>query len=282
MRESVLWPALAEYWHPVALSEDVDGRPLAVRLLDERVVVCRMGSGEVRAFHDLCIHRGTPISLGWVEGETVVCAYHGWAYDADGKCIRIPSLPSEHPIPKKACLTLYHAAERYGLIWVCLAEKPRAPVPDVPELEDPSYRIFFRQRKPWQCSAARAVENFVDFAHFPWIHEGILGDRDKPLAPRVVVRRDEEDLWFEAHFSTDSAHPDPYRRSYRLTRPFSILQWMKMPEDKAQVFFFACAPHSAGETTRFMIVARNFDLDAPEIVHGPITVMDGEIRSRGG
>ena len=129
MRESALWPSLAEYWHPVALSEDVDEGPLAVRLLDERVVVCRLGSGEVRAFHDLCVHRGTPISLGWVEGETIVCAYHGWAYDADGKCIRIPSIPSGHPTPKKACLTHYPAAERYGIIWVCLAEKPRVAHP---------------------------------------------------------------------------------------------------------------------------------------------------------
>lgn len=282
MRESALWPSLAEYWHPVALSEDVDEGPLAVRLLDERVVVCRLGSGEVRAFHDLCVHRGTPISLGWVEGETIVCAYHGWAYDADGKCIRIPSIPPEHPIPKKACLTHYPAAERYGIIWVCLAEKPRSPIPDVPELEDPSYRIYFRQRKPWQCTAARAIENFVDFAHFPWIHEGILGERDRPLAPKVDVRREDENLWFEAKFEIDDAHLDPYRRSYRLTRPFSILQWMKMSEDRTRVFFFACTPHSARETTRFLIVAQNFSFDEPEIVHGPITVKDEAVKSRDG
>ena len=61
---------------------------------------------------------GRPSPWGWVEGETIVCAYHGWAYDADGKCVRIPSIPPEHPIPKKACLTHYPAAERYGIIWV--------------------------------------------------------------------------------------------------------------------------------------------------------------------
>ena len=291
MRESVLWPSLAEYWHPVALSEDVDEGPLAVRLLDERVVVYRLGSGEDRAFHDLCIHRGTPISLGRVEGETIVCAYHGWTYDAGGKCIRIPSIPSGHPIPKKACLTDYLAAERYGIIWVCLAKQPRAPIPDVPELEDPNYRIYFRQRKPWQCTAARSIENFVDFAHFPWIHDGILGDRDQPLAPIVDVRQDGEDLWFEADFSrsiekldedTDIADPDPYRRRYRLTRPFSIVQWMRMPQDKTEIYFYPCTPHSARESTRFLIVARNYDFDTPEIVHGPITVKGEEMKSRDG
>ncbi len=87
MRESALWPKLREYWHPVAFSEDVDDGPISVTLLDDRIAVCRLG-GEVKAFHDLCIHRGTPISLGWVEGEEIICAYHGWAYSGDGRCVR--------------------------------------------------------------------------------------------------------------------------------------------------------------------------------------------------
>ena len=74
MRESALWPKLREYWHPVAFSEDMDDGSISVTLLDDRIAVCRLG-GEVKAFHDLCIHRGTPISLGWVEGEEIVCAY---------------------------------------------------------------------------------------------------------------------------------------------------------------------------------------------------------------
>ena len=102
MDESQLWPALHEYWHPVCWSKEATDKPLAVKLLDERVVVCRI-NGETRAFRDLCVHRGTPLSLGWVEGEHLVCAYHGWAYNAEGKCTRIPSIPPEHPIPKKAC-----------------------------------------------------------------------------------------------------------------------------------------------------------------------------------
>ena len=149
------------YWHPVALAENVSDRPYAATLLDEQIVICRLGD-RVEAFSDLCIHRGTPISLGRIEGEEIVCAYHGWTYNADGKCTRIPSIPPEHPIPKKACLTRYHAEERYGLIWVCMAEEPRASIPEIPEMEDPSYRIFFRQKRTWKCSAARAIENFVE------------------------------------------------------------------------------------------------------------------------
>lgn len=153
------------YWHSIVVSEDVDDGPISVTLLDDRIAVCRLG-GEVKAFHDLYIHRGTPISLGWVEGEEFVCAYHGWAFSGDGRCVRIPSAPSTYPIPQKACLTSYLAAERYGLIWVFLAEKPCIPIPNVPEFDDDQFRVMFRQKKTWDCSAARAIENFFDLAHF--------------------------------------------------------------------------------------------------------------------
>ena len=83
MTETGLWPQLRDYWLPVAFSEEVGEKPLSVRLLDERLALCRLG-GEVAAFYDLCAHRGTPISLGRIEGEEVVCAYHGWSYDARG------------------------------------------------------------------------------------------------------------------------------------------------------------------------------------------------------
>ncbi|MBI2880901.1 MAG: aromatic ring-hydroxylating dioxygenase subunit alpha [Candidatus Tectomicrobia bacterium] len=275
MRESALWPALAQYWHPVAFAGDVGEKPLAVRLLDERVAVCRIG-GKVRAFHDLCIHRGTPISLGWVEGETLVCAYHGWSYDADGRCVRIPSLPPGHPIPKKACLTSYQAEERYGFVWVCLAEQARAPIPDFPEHDDPGFRIFFQQRKFWRCSAARAIENFVDLAHFAWVHEGILGDRAHPRTPDIEVKRKGEDLWFGYQNIPDGLHPVSHTRNYRLTRPFTIYQWKVEENGKKEVYFHTITPHSAKECTRFLLVARNYDLDAPEVAHGPVRIRDGE------
>jgi vanillate O-demethylase monooxygenase subunit len=278
MREGALWPKLREYWHPVAFAEDADQGPLSVRLLDERVALCRI-AGQVKAFSDLCIHRGTPISLGWVEGETLVCAYHGWAYEADGRCVRIPSVPAGHPIPKKACLTAYHAAERYGLIWVCLAEQPRIPIPEVPEFEDDSFRVMFRQRKTWNCSAARAIENFFDLAHFPWVHEGILGDREQPLAPEVNVHRDGEGVRVVIDNPADAVHPIPHVRNYRIIRPFFIHQRKEEPSGNTETYIFTCLPHSTSETTRFMLMTRNYNFDTPEYAHAPYTMRGEEVTS---
>src|SRR5688500_7377718 len=94
----VLAETLRHYWYAVARSEQVTDQPLATRLLNEPLVLWR-ANGQVAAFYDLCIHRGTPLWLGWVDQGQLVCAYHGWHYAASGACTRIPSLPPDRGIP---------------------------------------------------------------------------------------------------------------------------------------------------------------------------------------
>ena len=196
------------------LSSELAERPLAMRVLGVPVVVCRLGA-RVAAVHDLCIHRGTPLSLGWIEDETLVCAYHGWRYAADGTCVRIPSLPEEQPVPRKARATTYRAEERYGLVWVCLDE-PRAPIPAYAEAEDPHYRTVWTQYY-WRANAARVVENVMDFAHFPWVHPGILGHRERPLYPPITVEERPGEISYVLDDQATSA-----TRSYRVTLPFTL------------------------------------------------------------
>ena len=274
MRESDVWPALRAYWHPVLYAHEVGDKPVPVTLLGERLAVCKFGD-RYRAFYDLCIHRGTPISLGRVEGEEVVCAYHGWSYNPEGKCTRIPSVPPEHPIPKKACLTAYHTEERYGIVWVCLADEPKGDVPEIPEFDDPGFGTFLRSKKTWKSSAARVIENSVDQAHFAWVHEGILGSRDDTLMPKFHLERQAEEMVFWFENPADEFHPDPHRRSYRLRRPFTIHQRKEQPDGHVEVYIFTFCPNTDKECTRFMQLCRNYDLDAPEVTDGP-TIIDGD------
>jgi vanillate O-demethylase monooxygenase subunit len=262
LREGALWPALRDYWHPVAFSEEVkDDKPFPVTLLDERIALCRLG-GQVSAFYDLCIHRGCPISLGWIEGEEVVCAYHGWSYDKEGMCTRIPSIPDDHPIPKKARLTPYLCEEKHGIVWVCMSGNPRTPIADYPEYDDDNFAVFVRDKGSWDCSSARAIENFVDQAHFPWVHEGILGDREHTITPRIEIDRDGEALVFRREDMPTDFHPVAHIRNYRLTRPFTIYQRKEEANGNAECFFFAVTPHTAKKTTWYFMIARNFDPEA--------------------
>src|SRR5436305_11989874 len=88
--EQLLYAALRRYWHPVLFADDLADKPRGVTLLGERVAVVRLGGG-VSAFRDLCVHRGSALSVGRViDGDKLMCRYHGWTYDAGGACARIP------------------------------------------------------------------------------------------------------------------------------------------------------------------------------------------------
>ena len=119
----------------MAYAHEVAETPHAVTLLGEPLVLWRDSRRVVHAFRDVCVHRGTALSLGRVAGDEIVCAYHGWRYRGDGACVAIPQL--EHParVPARARAITHRCQERYGLVWMALDE-PRWPIPEVPELED--------------------------------------------------------------------------------------------------------------------------------------------------
>jgi nitrite reductase/ring-hydroxylating ferredoxin subunit len=64
--------ALRACWHPVAYATDVACAPHATTLLGEPLVLWRDTHGDVHAFRDVCVHRGTALSLGCVEGDEIV------------------------------------------------------------------------------------------------------------------------------------------------------------------------------------------------------------------
>jgi vanillate O-demethylase monooxygenase subunit len=261
--ESTLWPALRRYWHPVAYATEVLDRPVSVTLLGEPLVLVRL-SGGLSCFRDLCIHRGTPLSLGWVECGELVCAYHGWRFGGDGACTRIPALPESRAIPRRARVDAFRVAERYGLVWVAL-EEPEAEIPPFPEFESADYKITSLPPARWRCSAARQTENFVDQAHFAWVHEGILGERSHPETATFEIERVDEELRYGYVDRPNPMHPVPHERVYQLHRPFTIHQRkVRTGEDDVEASYNACCPVSAGESIAFLQIARNFPLDPVE------------------
>src|SRR5215472_13815781 len=123
--------ALRACWHPVAFGHELAGLPVAAELLGEPLVLWRGTDHRPRANLDLCVHRGTALSLGRISGDELVCPYHGWRYRADGRCSAIPQLDDPTRVPAKARIPAFACQERYGLVWVAL-EQPRWPLPGVP------------------------------------------------------------------------------------------------------------------------------------------------------
>ncbi|MEM7334206.1 MAG: aromatic ring-hydroxylating dioxygenase subunit alpha [Chloroflexota bacterium] len=171
-------PVLVNDWHAVAEVDDLkEKNPLPVRLLGEDIVLWEL-NGRIHAWRDLCIHRGAKLSMGKIQGDCLMCPYHGWHYDSTGRCVFFPAHPKQPP-PSKAKAIVYKSQVKYGLIWVTQGN-PAHDIPTFPEWEDESYRNIPSGPYHFNAAAPRVIENFLDVSHFPFVHEGSLGDPAKP------------------------------------------------------------------------------------------------------
>lgn len=186
--ERRLYMILRHFWHPVLYTSELVDKPVGVTLLEQRLVVARIGD-QISVFNDLCAHRGSALSLGEVlpSGE-LQCPYHGWRYDSSGNCTLAPQRPdlAGH---LRARVKKYLSVERYGMVWVCLEDEARFPLPEFPQFDDPDYDTVFIPNSDWDCSPPRRTENFTDLSHFAFVHDGYLGDRSQPGVPEHRVWR---------------------------------------------------------------------------------------------
>ena len=264
---------MAPFWHPVCEARDLDaGRPVGVVLLCRRLVVARLGE-RVAVLPDVCRHFQAQLSLGEIVelgGERALqCPYHGWAFGASGKCLRIPQLPSGRNIPANADLPAYAAVEHLGLIWVCLDGAAAASLPTLAEYDDASFRIIrLTETEPTRTSATRMIMGTLDDTHFPWVHEGILGERDRPEPPAHTARREGSDLLVEYEIEQPSGimasggtgSTVRLRYENRVHMPTVVTLRKHMP-DGLYVVWLACCPVDYNITRNFWIFARNYDLD---------------------
>ena len=268
---------LSRCWHPVAYSHELGSAPLGTTLLGEPVVVWRDSNRKPHAMHEVCIHRGTALSLGHVEGCEIVCAYHGWRFDETGACTRIPQMENQTAIPAKARIASYFCQERYGIVWASLKE-PVKLLPEIPELDSPDWVVIPTGPFEWQCNASRQVENFTDFGHFPFVHPGLLGDPTRPVVPAhtasiegMVVRY--EIVRPEAPNSDDYpvfSNPEsqrPERRSrYELHLPYTIVLRLGWGGSQGMLYLFASQPRTADSCRGYCVIGRNYNLEQPASV----------------
>jgi phenylpropionate dioxygenase-like ring-hydroxylating dioxygenase large terminal subunit len=262
---------LAYFWHPVCTQQELDRAPngiLAVTLLGRELAVADVGAGRVICLADRCLHRSTQLSVGCVDRGTVRCAYHGWRWGPDGRCVEIPSAPGV-PIPSRASLPAFEAEVHHGLIWVRLDGRAGLPVPGFPAAEDPSMKLAAGAPYSWPVAAGRRVENFTDLAHFAWVDDGTLGRRDQPVPPIPTVRRAAGALRFTA-ISQSPHDPDAAalvgRSEYIVTMPATVnieFEIAGQPGVRRHLWMTASPLHS-GACRTFWFVARNDRHDEPD------------------
>lgn len=105
-------------WIPILPSALLDpAQVLKIKVFDQELAVWRSASGRVQIWENRCPHRSVRLSIGKVVGESLICAYHGWAFDAQSsRCQRIPAQPQQRA-PQSLCAKAYTAAETQAMIW---------------------------------------------------------------------------------------------------------------------------------------------------------------------
>ncbi len=206
---------LRRFWYAIMPMARLADGPQPFTLLGEKLVLWQTSDGTPAAAQDRCCHRTAKLSKGWVEGDHIVCGYHGWHYDCRGACVKIPQSTDGH-IPQGAGIKAYHCQEKHGYVWVAL-EDPIKPVFDIPEHEDSRFRCIQQFDIPWKTGALRLMENSFDAAHFAFVHRGTFGQFSQQKPEFFEIR--ETDYGFEAETRLTINNPPASHRITGTTEP---------------------------------------------------------------
>lgn len=177
--EKQLWPK--QVWYVAATSEEVQEKPFGRQICGQRLVFFRNSKGKIGALEDFCPHRGAALSLGCVEGDHLVCGYHGLAVGCSGK---VESMPKQRidAFPK---VRSFPVVERYGFIWVWPGNPEQSNPDDIPVLE-------WFDNKDWAYAGGiyhvRAdyrlmIDNLMDLTHETYVHRDTIGQKEIDEAP---------------------------------------------------------------------------------------------------
>ncbi len=167
------------FWQPVLLSAELpepDGPPVRVTILGEALRAFRATAGSVGLVSPRCPPRGADLCFGRNEEGGIRCAYHGWKFATDGRCLALPTMEpgsAREKAEQNVHLLAYPTREQGGFIWACLG--PGEHLPPMPELEFttlPASHVFV-SKKLQQCNWAQACEGGLDTAHFSFLHMSI-------------------------------------------------------------------------------------------------------------
>lgn len=160
------------FWYPAATAADLSDQPLRRRMLGQDFVLFRDSRGVARCLSNTCTHRGGSLAGGKVNGDCIQCPYHGWQFDGDGACRRIPSMGHDAKIPARTRIDTYPTLEKYGLIFAFLGdldEADRPPLMEIPEYGREGWRATI-QHFDFGLDYQRSIENGLDLAHNEFVH----------------------------------------------------------------------------------------------------------------
>lgn len=177
-------------WYPAAWSHEVGHSLLARTFFGERTVLFRKASGDPAMLLDRCPHKGAPLSLGELKGDSVQCPYHGLEFDCSGRCVKIPG---QDNVPPTAHVRSYPCVERYGLVWFWPGEPSRAHESGIFDFKNhgaPGWECINGPYTLFPASIENILDNLVDPAHTTFVHKKTIGGSDAANVPLTVEQHD--------------------------------------------------------------------------------------------
>lgn len=169
-------------WYAAAWDFEIEHALFSRTICDQKLVLYRTKHGQVAAMEDACWHRLLPLSMGRLDGDDLVCGYHGLVFNPQGRCIHMPSQSTINP---SACVRSYPVVERHRFVWIWPGDPALADPSLVPDLhwnDDPDWtgdgKTIYAK-----CDYRLVVDNLMDLTHETFVHGSSIGNRAVAEAP---------------------------------------------------------------------------------------------------
>lgn len=173
-------------WYAAAYDVEVGRSLLARTVCNQKLVLYRQTDGRLAALEDACWHRLLPLSMGRLEGDEVVCGYHGLVFNAEGRCTHMPSQETINPA---ACVRRFPVAEKHRFVWVWPGDPTLADESLIPDLHwnhDPAWAGDGKMIRV-KCDYRLVIDNLMDLTHETFVHGSSIGNRAVAEAPFVAT-----------------------------------------------------------------------------------------------
>ncbi|MGP3769273.1 aromatic ring-hydroxylating dioxygenase subunit alpha [Streptomyces sp. SDT5-1] len=269
-------------WYVAAWSKEVGRELLGRTILGEPIAFYRTEAGEPVALADRCVHRRYPLSASGLDGDRVVCGYHGFTYDTTGTCVFVPG---QKRVPRTARVSSYPVAEVDGMVWVWIGDPERADasvIPRAPHLVADDH-VTVEGMEPIDADFMLLVDNLMDLSHETYLHGGYIGTPEVAETPITTEVDEESGVVRVSRHMKDAECPPFYARSTgiegRIDRRQDIeyhapclylLHSTISPSGQETPAFrteitYAITPSSPGKVYDFWAVSRNFATEDAEV-----------------
>lgn len=170
------------HWYAVGWAKELrSGAVISVTVWKEAIALYRDAQGQIHALEDACPHRGVALHKGQVQGCHLVCPYHGWEFNSEGRCVNIPYLSDQQKLPTSKARS-YPVQEKYGILWIFPGEPELAT--EVSVIEIPEYGrsdlLMIPITGHFKAHFSICNENALDVFH-GFLHQGLQGWFDPVL-----------------------------------------------------------------------------------------------------